>query len=376
MTGTELVLIDADTTVRWLRPRAAVERGLPPAGAGAMLTGRALAHSSTSGTLRQPAPRRPTSHRNGAHSAQNSFAVVAVGRLALGLSGLRRRRQRRRRRRRGKPAPSASPCRPRRRSAGSRTATTSRSSSRQPATRSTSSTPRTTSRPRSPRSRTWSPRATRSSSSPRSTAPRSSDVLQKAEDSDIPVIAYDRLIRDSDAVDYYTTFDNLKVGELQARVPRSTGLEAQRRPRRPFNVELFAGSPDDNNATFFFNGAMEVLQPMIDSGDIKVVSGQTDFKQAAILRWDAAIGAEAHGEHPDQDLLQGRPSTACCRRTTACRAASSRRSRRNGYSGGGKRCPSSPARTPRSSRSSRSSRASSTRRSSRTRVSWPRSRSR
>jgi putative multiple sugar transport system substrate-binding protein len=111
------------------------------------------------------------------------------------------------------------------------------------------------------------------------------DVLSQAEDSDIPIIAYDRLIRDSDAVDYYTTFDNFKVGVQQA-TSLVEGLEAK--GDGPYNVELFAGSPDDNNATFFFNGAMSVLQPMIDSGDLNIVSGQTDFEQVAILRWDPA----------------------------------------------------------------------------------------
>lgn len=111
------------------------------------------------------------------------------------------------------------------------------------------------------------------------------DVLQKAEDSDIPIIAYDRLIRESDAVDYYTTFDNEKVGELQAQ-SLVDGLKAK--GEGPYNVELFAGSPDDNNATFFWNGAMKVLQPLIDSGEMNVVSKQTGFKQAAILRWDPA----------------------------------------------------------------------------------------
>jgi putative multiple sugar transport system substrate-binding protein len=111
------------------------------------------------------------------------------------------------------------------------------------------------------------------------------DVLSTAKDSDIPVISYDRLIRDTDAVDYYATFDNEKVGELQAQ-SLVEGLKAG--GAAPYNVELFAGSPDDNNATFFWNGAMKVLQPMIDSGDIKVVSGQTKFDQAAILRWDPA----------------------------------------------------------------------------------------
>jgi putative multiple sugar transport system substrate-binding protein len=111
------------------------------------------------------------------------------------------------------------------------------------------------------------------------------DVLETAESQDIEVIAYDRLIRESDTVDYYTTFDNFKVGVLQAE-SLVEGLKAK--GEGPYNVELFAGSPDDNNATFFFNGAMSILQPMIDSGEIVVASGQTDFEQVAILRWDPA----------------------------------------------------------------------------------------
>ncbi|MBB6627789.1 sugar-binding protein [Nocardioides sp. KIGAM211] len=111
------------------------------------------------------------------------------------------------------------------------------------------------------------------------------EVLDTAESQDIDVISYDRLIRDSDTVDYYTTFDNFKVGVLQAE-SLVDGLKS--RGDGPYNVELFAGSPDDNNATFFFNGAMSVLQPLIDSGDIVVPSEQTDFEQVAILRWDPA----------------------------------------------------------------------------------------
>lgn len=111
------------------------------------------------------------------------------------------------------------------------------------------------------------------------------EVLATAESQDIDIISYDRLIRDSDAVDYYTTFDNFQVGVLQAE-SLVAGLEE--RGEAPYNVELFAGSPDDNNATFFWDGAMSVLQPMIDSGDMVVPSGQTDFDQAAILRWDPA----------------------------------------------------------------------------------------
>ncbi|WIX90979.1 multiple monosaccharide ABC transporter substrate-binding protein [Amycolatopsis sp. DG1A-15b] len=108
--------------------------------------------------------------------------------------------------------------------------------------------------------------------------------LQEAADKKIPVIAYDRLIRNSPNVDYYATFDNFKVGVEQANsLVKGLGDGAG-----PFNVELFAGSPDDNNATFFFNGAMSVLKPLMDSGKLVVKSGQTDFARAAILRWDPA----------------------------------------------------------------------------------------
>ncbi|GIJ49135.1 sugar ABC transporter substrate-binding protein [Virgisporangium aliadipatigenens] len=117
--------------------------------------------------------------------------------------------------------------------------------------------------------------------------------LQEAAKKKIPVIAYDRLIRNSPNVDYYATFDNFKVGVQQAtslltglKVKNADGSEGS--ATGPFNVELFAGSPDDNNATFFFNGAMSVLQPYIDKGTLKVASGQKDFKTVAILRWDPA----------------------------------------------------------------------------------------
>ncbi|MBX6385588.1 MAG: sugar-binding protein [Microbispora sp.] len=111
--------------------------------------------------------------------------------------------------------------------------------------------------------------------------------LQEAADNKIPVIAYDRLIRNSPNVDYYATFDNFKVGVQQAN-SLLKGLGVDSGKKGPFNIELFAGSPDDNNATFFWNGALSVLQPKIDDGTLVVKSGQTDFKQAAILRWDPA----------------------------------------------------------------------------------------
>jgi putative multiple sugar transport system substrate-binding protein len=118
-------------------------------------------------------------------------------------------------------------------------------------------------------------------------------VLQEAKDGDIPVIAYDRLIRDSENVDYYASFDNYKVGVQQANsVLNGLGLvdlegkPTEGAPAGPFNIEMFAGSPDDNNATFFWDGAQDTLKPFIDAGTLTVASGQTSFEQAATLRWD------------------------------------------------------------------------------------------
>jgi putative multiple sugar transport system substrate-binding protein len=114
-----------------------------------------------------------------------------------------------------------------------------------------------------------------------------SNALQQAADSGIKVIAYDRLIRESGNVDYYATFDNFKVGVQQASsIVEKLGLPAA---AGPLNIELFGGSPDDNNAFFFYNGAMSVLQPLIDEGKLKVKSGQMGMDKVGTLRWDGAV---------------------------------------------------------------------------------------
>jgi len=114
------------------------------------------------------------------------------------------------------------------------------------------------------------------------------DVLAKAAAKHIPVIAYDRLIRDSPNVDYYASFDNFKVGVLQAGyIVDALGLNHGK--KGPYTIELFAGSSDDNNATLFFNGSKSVLQPYISSGTLEVKSGQTSFAKVSTQRWDAAV---------------------------------------------------------------------------------------
>jgi putative multiple sugar transport system substrate-binding protein len=114
--------------------------------------------------------------------------------------------------------------------------------------------------------------------------------LQAAADAGIPVIAYDRLINGTENVDFYVTFDNYNVGVQQATsllvglgILNADGTEGT--ATGPFNIELFAGSLDDNNAHFFFGGAMDTLQPYIDNGTLVVKSNQTDIEQVATLRW-------------------------------------------------------------------------------------------
>ncbi|WP_225612359.1 multiple monosaccharide ABC transporter substrate-binding protein [Paracoccus sp. PAR01] len=114
-----------------------------------------------------------------------------------------------------------------------------------------------------------------------------SNALANAKAADIKVIAYDRLIRDTGDIDYYATFDNFKVGVEQANT-LVAGLKERFPNVKPWNVELFGGSPDDNNAFFFYDGAMSVLQPMIDSGEIVIPSGQQGMDKVGTLRWDPA----------------------------------------------------------------------------------------
>lgn len=111
------------------------------------------------------------------------------------------------------------------------------------------------------------------------------EPLGQAKEAGIPVISYDRLLMNSDAVTYYATFDNYMVGQKQGEyLVEALGLEEN---DGPFNIEMFTGDPADNNCNFFFGGAMDVLQPYIDSGKLVVKSGQTTFEQVATANWDS-----------------------------------------------------------------------------------------
>jgi len=112
-----------------------------------------------------------------------------------------------------------------------------------------------------------------------------STQVAQAKQAGAVVVAYDRLITNTKDVDYYVAFDNFKVGQLQGQALLD-GMKAKK-ATGPWTIELFSGSPDDNNAGVFFNGALDVLKPMIDKGEVIVGSGQSDVKQTAIQGWKA-----------------------------------------------------------------------------------------
>ncbi len=143
------------------------------------------------------------------------------------------------------------------------------------------------------------------------------NVLATAKEMGIKVVCHDRIIMDTDAVDYYATFDNFQVGEIQGQyVVDTLGLADG---AGPFNIEFIAGDPGDNNATYFFNGAMSKVQPYLDNGQLICVSGQTSFDQVATPKWTTAtaqarmddiIAANYSGGTPLDVVLCSNDSTA------------------------------------------------------------------
>ena len=119
-------------------------------------------------------------------------------------------------------------------------------------------------------------------------------VLESAKKQGVTVIAYDRLIYGTEAVDYYVSFDNYMVGQLQGKyIVEALDLD---NANGSFNIEITAGDPTDNNAALFYQGAMDAIKPYIDSGKLKVLSGQKDFKDVATDSWKTD-NAQARAEN-------------------------------------------------------------------------------
>ena len=130
------------------------------------------------------------------------------------------------------------------------------------------------------------------------------NVEAQAKDAGIPIIAYDRLLMDTDAVSYYATFDNKGVGTAIGNyIVENNELD----PSDPKTIEFFMGSPDDNNAVMLYNGLMEVLQPYLDDGSLVCKSGRTSFDDTCILRWSQETAQQncenyLTGFYADEDL--------------------------------------------------------------------------
>ncbi len=120
-------------------------------------------------------------------------------------------------------------------------------------------------------------------------------VLEQAKAAGIPVIAYDRLIMNSDAVSYYATFDNWDVGVKQGEFIIQA-LDLANAGDKTYNIEYITGDPGDNNINFFFDGAISVLQPYIDAGTLVCPSGQTEKQTVATANW-ASDAAQARFEN-------------------------------------------------------------------------------
>jgi putative multiple sugar transport system substrate-binding protein len=136
------------------------------------------------------------------------------------------------------------------------------------------------------------------------------NALADAKSNGIPVIAYDRLLMDTDAVSYYATFDNEGVGRIIGEyIEEKMALDKAADEGKSYNIEFFMGSPDDNNAVFLDRGVMSVLKPYLDSGVLVCQSGQTEFSKTNTLRWsqetaqkrceDILSGYYGDGEHLD-----------------------------------------------------------------------------
>jgi putative multiple sugar transport system substrate-binding protein len=163
-----------------------------------------------------------------------------------------------------------------------------------------------------------------------------SNALQNAADKGVKVIAYDRLIRGSRNVDYYATFDNFQVGVLQATsIVDKLGLKAGKGPVQHRAVRRLA---DDNNAFFFYDGAMSVLKPYIDSGKLVVRSKQMGMDKVGTLRWDGAV-AQARMDNLLSAFYGKDKLHAVLSRTTACRSASCPALKGVGYCTAQQPCP-------------------------------------
>ena len=137
-------------------------------------------------------------------------------------------------------------------------------------------------------------------------------VCDQAKQNDIPVIAYDRLITDTDAISYYATFDNKGVGtKIGEYIKEKKELDKAREAKESYTIEFFNGSPDDNNAKMLQEGIMEVLQPYLDDGTLVCKTGRTSFEDTCILRWSQETAQQWCENYLSSEYADDKLDIAC-----------------------------------------------------------------
>ncbi|MDO4276069.1 MAG: sugar ABC transporter substrate-binding protein [Eubacteriales bacterium] len=139
------------------------------------------------------------------------------------------------------------------------------------------------------------------------------DVLSKAKEKSIPVFSYDRLIMDTDAVNYYTAFNSREIGQMIGNtIVKEKDLEKAREQKQSYSIEFFMGSPDDNAALFLYNGIMEVLQSYLDDGTLVCRSGRTSFDETGVMRWsDTTVKSSLSSIIQEYYTTEKRPDIIC-----------------------------------------------------------------
>ena len=127
----------------------------------------------------------------------------------------------------------------------------------------------------------------------------------------IPMIAYDRLLMDTEAVSYYVAYDYKAMGAAIAEAIVAEKRLSDAQPGECHTIELFMGSPESSNGLLLYQGVMEVLQPYFDSGVLVSKSGRTAFEDTCVIGWDAESAAAALAGYLSEYYPQEVPEILC-----------------------------------------------------------------
>lgn len=138
------------------------------------------------------------------------------------------------------------------------------------------------------------------------------DPLLAAKQAGIPVIAYDRLLMQTEAITSYVGYDYQALGVAMAEhIVKAKQLENAQAESRSHTIEFFMGSPDDNNALLLYTGIQQVLQPYLDSGVLVCRTGRTAFEDVYIQSWSAELATTLCESHLATCYTDAPPEILC-----------------------------------------------------------------